>query len=81
MIEVCAVVAGTILLAGIGIGFLMVIAVGIHREEAAFSLTSRTPDRLANGARTINGLAWRAPGVIQEVKLYRQGLLTVDGKE
>lgn len=81
MIGVCAVAAVTLLLTGAGIGFLVVIALGIHREEAVLSVSSRTSDRVVNGVRAVNGLTSRAPGIIQEVRLYRQGLLTVDGQE
>jgi hypothetical protein len=56
MIETYAVVAGTLLLAGVIIGFLLVIAVGIHREEADLTFTAPTQDRLAGGVRAITGL-------------------------
>jgi hypothetical protein len=81
MIGICAVAAGTLLLTGGGIGFLMVIALGIHREEATLSMTNRTTDRLSNGVRAVNGVTSRSTGVLQEVSLYRQGLLTIDGHE
>lgn len=81
MIGVCAVAAATLLLAGGGVGFLTVLALGIHREEAALSVTNRTTDRLSNGVRAVNGVASRSTGVLQEVRLYRQGLLTIDGHE
>lgn len=77
-IEAYAVVAVTLLLVGAGLGFLVVIALGIHREEAALSVSSRTSDHLARGVRAVNGLTARGPGIIPEVRLYRQGLLRVE---
>jgi hypothetical protein len=81
MIGVFAVAGVMLLLTGSGIGFLVVVALGIHREDAALSVSSRTSNRVENGVRAVNGLTSRAPGIIQEVRLYRQGLLTVDGQE
>ncbi len=75
MIETYAVVAGTLLLAGIIIGFLAVIALGIHREETALTFTSPTKDRLNGGVRVITGLTSRTPVIIREVSLQQQQLL------
>jgi hypothetical protein len=76
--EVYAVFAGTILLMGVGLGILLVIALGIHREEAALSVSSRTRSHLVRGVRSVNGLTARGPGIIPEVRRYRQGLLQVE---
>ena len=57
MIETYAVIAGMVLLAGMILGFLAVIALGIHREKA--SLTSPPKDLLAGGVRVVTGLASR----------------------
>jgi hypothetical protein len=73
-IGVYAVFAGILLLTGVGLGILAVIALGIHREEAALSVRSRTPSHLARGVRAVNGLTALGPGIIPEVRLYRQGL-------
>lgn len=85
MIEVYAIVAMTLLLAGAVIGFLAVISVGIHREEAALTVTTPTSDRLAGGVRVINGMTSRTPGVLPEVRvhrLHRRGLPPMeDGSE
>jgi hypothetical protein len=75
MIETYAVVAGTLLLAGVIIGFLLVIAVGIHREEADLTFTAPTQDRLAGGVRAITGLTSRTPVMLREVSLQQQRLL------
>jgi hypothetical protein len=79
-IGVYAVLAGTLLLTGVGLGILAVIALGIHREEAALSVSSPAPSHLARGVRAVNGLTARGPGIIPEVRLYRQGLLQVEQK-
>jgi hypothetical protein len=76
--EVYVVFAGTLLLTGIGLGILAVIALGIHREEAALSVSSRTPSHLLRGIRAVNGMTAREPGIISEVRLHRQGLLEVE---
>jgi hypothetical protein len=71
MIEVYAIFAVTLLLAGIVIGFLVVISLGIHREESALTVTTPTRDRLAGGVRAINGMTSRTPGVLPEVRVHR----------
>ncbi len=49
------------------LGFLAMVALGIHREETARSMTVPTSDRIARGTRAANGVYARIPGVIQEV--------------
>jgi hypothetical protein len=78
MIELYTIAAVTLLLAGAVIGFLVVISLGIHREEAALTVTTPTSDRLAEGVRAINGMTSRRPGVLPEVRLHRQELLRVE---
>lgn len=73
-----AVLAGTLLLMGVGLGILAVIALGIYLEDAALSMSSRTPSHFLRGVRALNGLTARGPGIIPEVRLYRQGLLQVE---
>ncbi len=72
MIEIC-VLAAVLVITGTVIGGLGVVSLGIRREELAFSLTIPTQDRVARGARRLNGVYTRLPGVIQEVSLHRQG--------
>ena len=55
MIEVYALVSVALLAAGAVVGFLTLICVEIHREEAAHKRKKSMSDRLANGARTVNG--------------------------
>jgi hypothetical protein len=85
MIEMYAIFAVTLLLAGAVIGFLVVISLGIHREESALTVTTPTSDRLTGGVRAVNGMTSRTPGVLPEVRLqrlHRQEHLPVeDGSE
>ncbi len=66
MIEVYALVALALVGAGVVLGFLAMMALGIRREERARSMTVPTSDRVARGARRVNGVYARIPGVIQE---------------
>jgi hypothetical protein len=75
MIEVYALTAVALLAAGAVTGFLALVSLGIHREEAARSMTIPTSDRVARGARTATGMYTRIPGVIQEASLHRQEFL------
>jgi hypothetical protein len=68
MIEVYALSAAALVVAGVVLGFLAMVALGIHREEAARSMTVPTSDRIARGTRAANGVYARVPGVIQEAK-------------
>ncbi|MGD0377276.1 MAG: hypothetical protein ABSB01_22155 [Streptosporangiaceae bacterium] len=60
MIEIF-VLTTVLMITGTGIGVLAVVSLGIRREERAFSLTGDSPDRVARGARRINGLYSRGP--------------------
>jgi hypothetical protein len=66
MIEVYALVALALVIAGAVLGCLAVMALGIHREERHRSMTVPTSDRVARGTRKVNGVYARVPGVIQE---------------
>ena len=74
MIETYALAAVVLFVAGAVIGFLVVISLGIHREETALTVTGPAKDRMTSGVRLINGMTSRTPGIIQEVSLHRQGL-------
>jgi hypothetical protein len=74
MIEIYALVGVALVVAGAVVGILTVLAVGIHREERARSMTIGSPSRAASGARTFNGTYARRPGVTQEPGIYRQDL-------
>ena len=45
-----------VLLSGATIGAIVVIAVGIRREERSLTLTARTTDKVCLGARQLTGL-------------------------
>jgi len=49
---------------GVAIGVIGVISLAIHREERAWSLTSDITDRLARGARRVNGACTRGDGFV-----------------
>jgi hypothetical protein len=63
--------AAALLIAGVALGVLAVVSLGIRREERGLSLTSDITDRAARGARRLNGLYTRGPGVIDQVRHYR----------
>lgn len=75
MIEVYALASVVLLAAGAVIGFVALVSIGIRREEVAGTMTISTSDRVARGARTINGLSARIPGVTQEASLRKQDFL------
>ncbi len=59
MIEVYVLTAVALLAAGAALGFVVLVSMGIHREEAAHSMKTPTSDRVARGARAANGLCAR----------------------
>jgi LytS/YehU family sensor histidine kinase len=75
MIEVYGIVAGALLLIGAMVGILTVVAAGIHREERNYSLTVDSPGRITNGARAMQGIYSRVPGVTAELTRPRRNLL------
>ena len=75
MIEAYAITAVALLAAGAVIGFLIFLALGIHREEVARSMTLPTSDRIARGARAATGAYARLPGVLQQASLPQQDYL------
>jgi hypothetical protein len=74
MIEVYALTAVALVIGGAVLGFIAMVALGIHREEAARSMTVPTSDRIARGTRTANGIYARTPGVIQEALMEAEAL-------
>ena len=74
MITLYLIIAAALIIAGAVAGFMVVISWGIHREEAAYSMTIHPPTRAAAGARVANGVHARFPGVIQEARHYQQDL-------
>src|SRR5579875_3334955 len=45
--------------AGAVLGVIIAVAVAVRREDRRLSLTGRAPDRLASGARRLNGVGTR----------------------
>jgi hypothetical protein len=79
MIEMYLIIAGALVLAGAIAGVLTVVAVGIHREERAYSLTTDSPDRITSGSRAANGLYARRPGVTHQIGHPRADHLALAG--
>jgi hypothetical protein len=57
------VAAAALVIAGVVIGVLIVICLGIHREERRKSLTKRTDSRMDRGVRRLNGAGSRGYGL------------------
>ena len=66
MIGAIAILAAVVFIAGAGAGFLLLVALGIRREDKQYSMTLDAPDRVTNGVRRANGLHTRGPGVLYE---------------
>ena len=62
MADTLAVIAIVVFAAGIIVGAIVIVSIGIRREERDFlrtgliSMTRRAPDRVSGGARTLTGL-------------------------
>ncbi len=78
MIEAYALSAVALSAAGIVLALLAVISLKIRREEAAYTITEPTADRLATWVRGVNGVYVRNPGMAMQV---RQDLLRLAGQE
>jgi hypothetical protein len=79
MIEIY--VGAALVIAGAALGIVAVISLGIRREERDLSLTTDTTGRVARGTRRLNGVYTRNPGILEEVRLHRQGLWPLAGQE
>lgn len=53
MIEFYLIAAIALIAAGAGVGILAIFAVGIHREDKAYSLGNASPGRLTGGLRVV----------------------------
>ncbi len=53
MIEMYAIAALALIAAGAVVGILIVFALGIHREEKAYSLGKADPGRITGGLRAV----------------------------
>ncbi len=78
MMEAYALSAVALAVAGVVLALLAVISLKIRREEAAYTITEPTADRLATWVRGVNGMYVRHPGVAMQV---RQDLLRLAGQE
>jgi len=78
MIEIYAIIASA-LIAGAFIGILAMLAIGIHREEKAYSLTVDSPSRITSSARAANGVYAKAPGVARQTDISRPDRLVLAG--
>jgi hypothetical protein len=58
MLGFCLVLAAVTFIAGVGVGFLALVIVGIHAEERRrqYRMPAEPPGVIARGARSVNGL-------------------------
>ena len=68
MIEAYALSAVALAAAGVVLTLLAVISLKIRHEEAAYTMTEPTADRLASWVRGVNGLYIRNPGIAVQVR-------------
>jgi hypothetical protein len=59
MIEIYLFAGVTLVAAGIALGVIAIVSLGIHREERAFSLTTASHGRVTGGARVACGVFTR----------------------
>jgi len=59
MIEIYAIIAVVLMMAGAMLGILTVLAVGIRREKKAGNFMAGSPGRAASSARVLTGLRAR----------------------
>ena len=51
------IIVGALIFAiGVVAGVIIIVSLGIKREERDFSMTRRAPDRVSSGARSLTGL-------------------------
>jgi hypothetical protein len=75
------VLAVVVVAAGIATGGLLFVVAGIHREEKAGSLTVSSPSVVASGARVINGVYVRRPGIRYQDTGQPRELSALDSQE
>jgi hypothetical protein len=61
MIAACLLTAAALIAGGTVLGYLVLVCLAIHREEADRTIKTHRPDRLSCGARAANGLHVRVP--------------------
>jgi len=73
MIEMYVIGAFALIAAGAVVGILAIFAMGIRREERAYSLGSTSPDRIAGGLRAVTS-AYAHPQLPELGSHHRQSL-------
>jgi hypothetical protein len=68
MIGMYAIVALALIAGGTALGVVVVISLGIRREEKYSSLTVDSPGLAASGARSIMAVSSRRPGVAYQAR-------------
>jgi hypothetical protein len=56
MFGFCLVLAIVMFIAGLGVGFLTLVVVGIHAEGRRYPMRASAPGVITRGARAVNGL-------------------------
>jgi len=80
MIEMYAIIAIALLAAGIAVGVVAVVSIGIHHEKRAHSLTDdSSPSQAASAARAFHGLYTRTPQMAYPGTQQRDNLLVLTG--
>jgi hypothetical protein len=72
MIGMYAIVAFALIAGGAALGMVIIISLGIRREEKYSSLTVDSPGRAAGGARTIMAVYSRRPGAAYRIRAQRE---------
>ncbi len=76
MNETYIVAAITLVVAGMAIGALVMVCLGIKRDDRPGGFPAHTHDRIANAARRANGVGVRRPEMANEVS-RRQDIVPV----
>jgi len=72
MIGIYFIVAFALIAGGAGLGGVLIVSLGIRREEKAGSLTVASPGRAASGARATMSVHARRTGVSYQVREQQQ---------
>jgi len=80
MIETYAIVAVALLAAGIVVGVVAIVSIGIHHEKRAHSLTdASSPSQAASAARAFHGLYTRTSRMARPGTQQRDNLFVLTG--
>lgn len=72
MIAIYAIGALVLIAWGAALGTVIVVCLGIRREEKYSSLTVNSPGRAAGGVRTIMAVSSRRPGMAYQIRAQRE---------